>query len=239
MNTTIRVKPRKPKLYLVKLILTLGVLSVMVGCASKVTVVADIPTPLVEKVPLNVHLSFTEEFRNHIYEENEKSRALSSLNLAEAQLSMFDAIFSNMTTLVSVDDLTKDLTVEPELLDFQYTAPSETKLKQYEIFLKYRLKLINKDDSTLADWIIKGYGKTPTALLSTATQAFNSAANVALRDIGAQLATRFPGQQKIRALIDSKSLISEASAAKAIGASDTNNQVDTSYQGDIEEGDNE
>ena len=239
MNTTIRVKPRKPKLYLVKLILTLGVLSVMVGCASKVTVVADIPTPLVEKVPLNVHLSFTEEFRNHIYEENEKSRALSSLNLAEAQLSMFDAIFSNMTTLVSADDLTKDLTVEPELLDFQYTAPSETKLKQYEIFLKYRLKLINKDDSTLADWIIKGYGKTPTALLSTATQAFNSAANVALRDIGTQLATRFPGQQKIRALIDSKSLISEASAAKAIGASDTNNQVDTSYQGDIEEGNNE
>ena len=239
MNTTIRVKQPKPKLYLVKLILTLGILSVMVGCASKVTVRADIPTPLIEKVPLNVHLSFTEEFRNHIYQENERSRALSSLNLAEAQLSMFDAIFSNMTNLVGADDLTKDLTVEPELLEFQYTAPAETKLKQYEVFLTYRLKLINKDDSTLADWIIKGYGKTPTALLATATQAFNSAANVALRDVGAQLATRFPGQQKIKALIDRKSPISEASAASVIDATGINSQIDPKDQGDIEEGDNE
>ena len=239
MNANIRVKQQKPQFSLVKLILVLSILSVMVGCASKVTVRADIPTPLVEKVPLNVHLSFTEEFRNHIYQENEKSRALSSLNLAEAQLSMFDSIFSSMTTLVSADDPSKDLTVEPELLEFQYTAPAETKLKLYEVFLKYRLKLINKDDSTLADWIVKGYGKTPTALLATAAQAFNSAANVALRDVGAQLATRFPDQQKIKALVGRKPPILEASAATSTDSTDINNQIDASYQGDTVEGDNE
>lgn len=239
MNANIRVKQQKPQFSLVKLILVLSILSVMVGCASKVTVVANIPTPLVEKVPLNVHLSFTEEFRNHIYQENEKSRVLSSLNLAEAQLFMFDSIFSNMTTLVSADDPSKDLTVEPEMLEFQYTAPAETKLKQYEVFLKYRLKLINKDDSTLADWIIKGYGKTPTALLATAAQAFNSAANVALRDVGAQLATRFPDQQKIKELVGRKSPILEASATTSIDSTDINNQIDANYQGDTVEGDDE
>ncbi|MCH2190275.1 MAG: hypothetical protein MK188_05060 [Gammaproteobacteria bacterium] len=184
----------------------LGLVSLVIlaGCSTKVTVDADIPRPLVEKVPLNVHVKFTDEFRNHVYEENEKKRSLSSLDLAQAQMQMFSAVFSTLTNLVSADDPSKDLTVVPEVLDFQYTAPNETKLKQYEIFLKYRIKLLKSDDSSLADWVVKGYGKTPTALLTSAPQAFNSAANVALRDVGAQLATRFPGQRKIKAMIASK-----------------------------------
>jgi len=40
-------------------------------------------------------------------------------------------------------------------------------------------------------------------------------------------------------LIDSKSPISEASTAISIDSTDINNQLDASYQGDIEEGDNE
>ena len=190
-------------------------LLILAGCTNKVTVVADIPTPLVEKVPLNVHVVYTDEFRNHVYEENEKKRSLSSLNLAQAQMQMFNSIFSTLTNIVAADDPSKDLTVVPEVLDFQYTAPSETKLKQYEIFLKYRIKLLNSDDSSLADWVVKGYGKTPTALLTSAPQAFNSAANVALRDVGAQLATRFPGQRKIKALIASKSGIKDQSLETA------------------------
>lgn len=183
----------------------IAALLILSGCSKNVTVVADIPPPLVEKVPLNVHLVYTDEFKNHLYQENEKKRSLSSLDLAQAQIHMFDSIFSTLTNVVSADDPNKDLSVVPEVLEFQYTSPSETQLKQYEIFLKYRIKLIKSDDSSLADWVIKGYGKTPTALLTSATQAFNAAANVALRDVGAQLATRFPGQSKIKALIASKS----------------------------------
>lgn len=187
-----------------KLLPLLVLLSFLGACASSVKVTTDIPAPLVERVPLNVHLHYTEEFKTHVYEENEKRRALKSLDLAQAQTDMFNAIFGGMTNLVAADDPSRDITIEPEILDFQYTAPSETKLKQYEIWIKYRLKLIDKDDSKLADWTIKGYGKTPTALLTSASQAFNSAANIALRDVGAQLATRFAGQRRIKAIIDQK-----------------------------------
>jgi len=188
----------------VKSLLSLSALLLLAACSSKVTVVSEIPAPLVPKVPLNVHLSYTDEFKNHIYVEKEKRRALSSLNFADAQIQMFDTIFSGVATLVPADDLSRDVVIEPEVLDFQYTAPSETKLKQYEVWIKYRLKLKASDDSKLADWTIKGYGKTPTALLTSASKAFNSAANVALRDVGAQLATRFGGQRRIKALIAQK-----------------------------------
>ncbi len=193
-----RIGLRFKKLSILSLVLLLS------ACASKVTVVGSVPTPLVTKVPLNVSMSYTDEFKNYVYVERERKRALSSLNFADAQIGMFDAIFSGLATIVDPDAGIHDLTIEPEVLDFQYTAPSETKLKQYEIWIKYRIKLLNTDNSKLADWTIKGYGKTPTALLTSASKAFNSAANVALRDVGAQLATRFAGQRKIRDLVASK-----------------------------------
>jgi len=162
MNTNHAEHQQQSGLMNLKALITVGLLMLLSACSSKVTVVGDVPTPLVQRVPLNVHMAYTEKFKNHVYTENEKRRALTSLNFADAQTEMFDAIFSGLATLVDADNPDKDLTIEPEVLDFQYTAPAETKLKQYEVWIKYRLKLLNKDDSKLADWTIKGYGKTPT-----------------------------------------------------------------------------
>lgn len=182
----------------------LSMLLLLAACSSKVTVVSEIPAPLVERVPLNVYMSYTEEFKNQVYVENEKRRALASLDFADAQVNMFNTVFTGLATLVAVDDPSRDLTIEPQVLEFQYTAPGDTSLKQYEIWIKYRLKLLDSENAKLADWTIKGYGKTPTALLTSATKAFNSAANIALRDVGAQLSTRFAGQARIKALISQK-----------------------------------
>ncbi len=187
-----------------KRIFALLMLALISACSSKVVVVSEIPRPLVEKVPLNVHLSFSDEFTSYVYVENEKKRALSSMDFAQAQSDMFQAIFSDLTNLVEHDSVDKDITVEPEVLSFEYSAPRETSLKQYEVSLRYRIKLLNNDGSKLADWVVKGFGKTPTALLTNAAQAFNSATNVALRDVGAQLAIYFPGQSKVKAIIDGK-----------------------------------
>ena len=180
----------------------IGILALLTGCANTVVVKGNIPTPLVEKVPLNGALNYTDEFRTYVYNENEKKRALKSLDFTEAQITMFDSIFGGLMNLVSVDAPDRDLTIEPEILELQYTAPSETKLNQYEVWIKYRLKLIDAENEKIADWIIKGYGKTPTALLGSAASGFNSAANIALRDVGAQLSIGFPNQSKIKALVN-------------------------------------
>ena len=115
---------------------------------------------------------------------------------------MFEQVFGSLTNLVDVDDAARNLAIEPEILDFQYSSPSETKLKQYEIWIKYRLKLRDANDARIADWTIKGYGKTPTGLLTSASSAFNAATNVALRDVGAQLSIRFPRQRVVKTLLD-------------------------------------
>jgi len=130
------------------------------------------------------------------------SGSLKSLNFSNAQITMFNQVFSSLTTLVETESGEQQLTIEPEILDFQYSSPSETKLKQYEIWIKYRLRLLNSNEDSIADWVIKGYGKTPTGLLTTASSAFNAATNIALRDVGAQLSIRFPRQKVVKTLID-------------------------------------
>lgn len=207
------------------LILSLLGMSVLLsGCANTVVVKGNIPTPLVERVPLNGAIRYTEEFKNYVYNESEKKRALKSLDFTEAQIIMFDQVFGGLMNLVPIDTPNLDLTIEPEILEIQYTAPQETKLNQYEIWIKYRLKLLDSNEQKIADWIIKGYGKTPTALMGSASSGFNSAANVALRDVGAQLSIGFPKQSKIKALVNGGgSVLPETPEAPAADATATTN----------------
>lgn len=186
-----------------RLVMLTVLVAVLSGCANNVIVKADIPAPLVEKLPLTGSMVYNDKFKNYVYLEAEKKRkSLKSLDLAAAQTALFDRVFGTLMTLVAPEIKDKDLNIEPEILDFQYSAPGETKLKQYEIWIKYRLRLSNSDNQKLADWTIKGYGKTPTGLLTSASSAFNSAANVALRDVGAQLSIRFAKQRTIKQLVN-------------------------------------
>lgn len=187
-----------------RLLSLLGTMLFLAGCAASVSVKTNIPQPLIGKLPLTGHLLYTDEFKNYRYKELEKKRSLSSLSFGPAQQDLFDRIFSQLITVSGVDDASLDVVIEPEILDFQYASPKETKLNLYEVWLRYRVKITDSKDNTLADWVIKGYGKSPTATLKTASSAFNSAMNVALRDVGAQLAIGFAKQPAIQDLLTQK-----------------------------------
>ena len=184
----------------------LAVIMLLTGCASNVVVKGSIPEPLVEKLPLTGSLSYTEEFKNYTYVESHKKRrgVLVGFDFKDVQVSMFDRIFGALLSLDSSGTTKTDLIIEPQVLDFQYSTPAETQTTQYEVWIKYRLQIMDGDRQTLADWVIKGYGKTPTAMLQSTSAGFNSAANVAMRDIGAQLAIRFPRQQSVQDLVAEK-----------------------------------
>jgi hypothetical protein len=178
-------------------------LALLSGCASSIVVKPNIPSPLVEKLPLKTSLIYSDTFMSYVYLENEKKRSsLKSLDFTEAQTTMFQQVFGSLTSLLDPADPTKDISIEPVILDFQYSAPSETQLEQYEIWIKYRLKLRNVNDESIADWTIKGYGKTPTGMLTSAASAFSAATNIALRDVGAQLSIRFPRQRVVKTILD-------------------------------------
>ena len=190
---------------IIKLTLLMLSLVLLSACASNVVVNGDIPKPLVLQLPLTAKLNLSEEFLNYTYFEQDKGRAIKSLDFGQAQAELFRVIFGSALRLGEGTNTATDIEITPKVLSVQYSAPSETALNIYEVFVKYRITISSANQLKLADWVIKGYGKTPTAFLKGADAAFDAATNVALRDVGAQISIGLPLQASIKALVQAKS----------------------------------
>jgi len=132
--------------------------------------------------------------------DSSKDRALEEVEFGGAQTQLFDRVFSSLFELVD-EGGSPDLIIEPHVIEFQYSIPAETKSTQYEAWLKYRLKITSGSDEEIADWVVKGYGKKPKSIMISHLKLFNAACNIALRDVGAQLAIGFRTQPSIKEFI--------------------------------------
>lgn len=176
----------------------------LAACSKSFVVTSEVPRPLVEPINLSAKVQYSDEFKNFAYLETSSDRALEKVDFGSAQVGLFDQIFGQILDLVPDSATEYDLKIQPEILDFQYSIPSETKLNVYEIWVKYRLQISDSQENELADWVVKGYGKTPGSTMGSALKSFNTASNIALRDVGAQLAIGFAKQQSIQDYIAGK-----------------------------------
>ncbi len=216
-----------------KLIKTLFLLGLALGlsaCASNVVVESDIPIPLMQKLPLSAKLQFSEEFLNYTHEETDKRRKLDTLNLGQAQADLFRTVFSSALTLLDDPNAPSDLIITPQILGLQYSEPRESTLNVYEVFLRYRITIDSPEQGEIADWVIKGYGKTPTAILSNANSAFSAATNVALRDVGAQISIGLPLQSSIKQFVANRANAVSTQASQTSGVSGDTSETQESAQ---------
>ena len=84
-----------------------------------------------------------------------------------------------------------DAVLIPHVDELQYAIPTQTHVKVYEIWMRYRFELVTRTGEPIAEWMMTAYGKTPTAFMQSDTSAVNLAAVMALRDAGANFVTSF------------------------------------------------
>ncbi len=185
------------------LLLLAGMGLSVIGCTSSVTVKSDFPSPLTYKTPLRIGLYYPQNFSQYEYKEESEDRAKWIIKSGEAHQQVLDTVFSGMFTDVEhVDGTTAgnvDLIFEPQITDFQYAVPRETRVNIYEIWIKYNFKVYNSQGELLADWISSAYGKTPTAFLKSNENAMEEAVVMALRDLGANMVVTFRSIPEIKA----------------------------------------
>lgn len=169
------------------------------SCSSNYQVAPDFPTPLIQPISAYATLDLTEEFQNYIFEETRENKDEISIDIGEAQAVLFDTVTQAMFTN---DQSDRQLVITPTILDFQYAIPRETRAEIYEIWIKYRVFLKDSQGQEIADWLITGYGKTPTAFLKSPQDAIEIATLIALRDVGSQLSIGFPRQPDIKIWLD-------------------------------------
>lgn len=185
------------------LLAALSLLVLLAGCGpANVNVEGNFPAPLMEPLPLTVGVWYGEDFANHEFFDEAKSRNESSwiVKTGEAQVQMWDAVLASMFQQVvhmkgkpgpGQMNQVVDAVLIPHVDELQYAIPAHTNVKVYEIWMRYRFELVNSGGETIAEWTMSSYGKTPTAFMRSDENAVNLAAVMALRDAGANFATNF------------------------------------------------
>ena len=202
------------------------------GCANKVMVKGDFPTPVLEKIPLTVGVYYDPEFRNHEFFDEASSREEVDwlVRTGEAQVQMYNTLLPGMfEKVVMLNELPRgdrvdtvleedvDAVLVPHVAELQYSIPDHTKINVFEIWMRYRYELYAPDGELVADWTMTSYGKTPTAFLQSAGAAVNLAAIVALRDAGANFAMNFERVPEVKAWMDTLAA-ARANAGDTMGA---------------------
>ena len=198
------------------------------GCATKQVVVdGKFPSPLLDPLPVTLGVIYPKAFAEHEFFDEAKGRAETDwlVKTGEAQVVFWDKIFNGMfDEVVHIRDWETvqsrgaeiDGVIIPAITDLQYTIPTHTNIKIYEIWMRYDFRLVDisaihrqedgaltvNPDERLAAWPITAYGKTPTAFLQTDEEAVNLAAVVALRDAGAHFITTFGATPDIAVWLD-------------------------------------
>lgn len=197
-------------------IAVLVVLSLLAGCGVKeVNVQGQFPEPLMTKLPLTLGIWYGEDFRNHEFFDEAKSKRDSEwlVKTGDAQVQMWDTLLNGMfVTIVPMranpgpDVLNQivDAVLIPHVDELQYAIPAHTNVKVYEIWMRYRYELVTNTGEPIADWTMTSYGKTPTAFLQSDEAAVNLAAVIALRDAGANFATNFTRVPAVREWLEQK-----------------------------------
>jgi hypothetical protein len=198
------------------------------GCAStQVVVEGNFPTPLLDPLPVTLGVIYPSAFAQHEFFDEAKGRAESDwlVKTGEAQVEFWDILFSGMfENVVHIRDWETvqsrgadiDGVIIPAIAELQYTIPTHTNVKVYEIWMRYQFRLVDvsalhqqedgalsfNPEERLATWPITAYGKTPTAFLQTDEEAVNLAAVVALRDAGAHFVTTFGANPGVATWLD-------------------------------------
>ena len=191
----------------------------LAGCGpARVEVQGQFPQPLLDPLPLTLGVWYPQDFSEHEFFDDAKSRREASwiVNTGQAQVQMWDTLLSGMFTKIvhlgakpapGQSNRELDAVLIPHVAELQYTIPSHTKIKVYEIWMRYVFELVTPDGQLIAQWSMTSYGKTPTAFLQSDQEAVNLAAVMALRDAGANFATHFTGVPGLQSWLRDKGIV--------------------------------
>lgn len=176
----------------------------LAACTSAVVVESDFPTPLVDTLPISIGLYYDPDLRDFIHAESLPRSSTWVIDLGDANLAMLDPLYGTMfeTTreisdlpLSPVEAATVDGVLASTLNVYQFDVPRTTRDEFVEVWLQYRLQLLDSDGTVVIDWDVEGYGKAE--IDGKREEAVHRASVVAMREAGARISTQFTKQPAV------------------------------------------
>jgi hypothetical protein len=188
------------------------------GCASNVKMAPPtIPAPLVKKIPVSVGLRLPADFDNFVHEESSYGREEWSIDLGGSNAALFRQLFGHMfasVTLVGEEDdpglMGLDALIEPSIDAFEFSTPTQSKTEAFAVWIRYRLKVYDREGNLISNWPVSAYGKSQTTSMNK-DEALKRAAVLAMRDAAALMIMKFDKVTRISELADEAPVATPAS----------------------------
>ncbi len=177
------------------------------GCSSQVTVNnPTIPDPLVEKIPLSVAVRYPPDFEHYVHTEQVIGKEKWTIDLGRSNKFLFTNLFRSMFNDLTVvetgeqpDDLDVDALIEPSIDAFEFSTPSQSQTQAFAVWIRYRIKIFDREGEQFANWPISAYGKSQTTMMG-GDAALERAAVLAMRDAAALIVMQMDKTTRISRL---------------------------------------
>ena len=191
-------------------LLLAGLLS---GCGSNVTLKPPtIPEPLLEQIPMSVGVRMPENFEDFVHEEKVYGREEWTIHLGRSNAALFEQLFAYMFSEVIIlgpdDDpalMPLDALIEPSIDAFEFSTPGQSNTEAFAVWIRYRLKVFDREGKLVSNWPVSAYGKSQTTKLG-GSEALQRAAVLAMRDAAALMIMKFDNVTRISSLANGGNL---------------------------------
>lgn len=170
------------------------------GCGgASVEVPPDLPVPLIERLPLVMGVHLSDELLGYVHQEKLEQSGEWRIDLGGAQDRMFENLLSGMfqgMRLVpdpAAPGTEVDGVLVPAIQEVQFSTPDQTRSEYFEVWVRYRFQLLDRDGTLVAEWPMTAYGKANSHNygMNSRAPALEAAALAALRDAMAFFTVQF------------------------------------------------
>lgn len=162
------------------------------GCGSSVVLdPPTIPEPLMNTIPISIGLRMPENFESFVHQEEVLGREQWTIDLGRSNAIFFEQLFNymfeNVTRVSETDDpslMPFDALIEASIDEFEFSVPNQTKTDAFAVWIRYRIKIYDREGSLVVNWPVSAYGKSLTTTMG-GSDALQRAAILAMRDAAA------------------------------------------------------
>jgi hypothetical protein len=185
---------------------------VVAACApTRFETKVELPTPLIDKIPVVVGVHVPLEFSEKVYHEKREGGIEYTIGLGKAQSAGFmrimNAMFARVVpvpapNLAAQTDPEIRGTLEPVLEDYAFVTPLDSGSAVYAASLRYTVRLYSPQGELSQSWTFTGYGSQAASMFpGKGDEALATATRLAMRDAAAKLAAEFKEQAIARGLL--------------------------------------
>ena len=184
-------------------------LALLSGCtATRLTTEAQLPPPLIEKVPARIGIHYPKEFREYVHRET-RGTIEYEINLGPAHVTNLDWLLNAMfAEIVPVEDPTKVadirpplvMVLEPKFEEYSFLTPKDVAGEAFIVTIRYLLTLYDGSGGRVDSFTFTGYGREKAHTLAS-KEPLQIATQRAMRDAGAKVAVELTDQEAVRLLI--------------------------------------